>query len=320
MSDLFLKNSVKNSNFANSTESSFNVGKVLNINSAIKNSVTSSAIMKTINDLSSTSYNNTQVGGASITSSANLSKINSNDINNLLSMLTSESNVNTTTENLENKLKNLLAQEGGEYESTEMIEQKLKGLLNNTTLTEEMSTERLEAKINNIQRGGAKSIFGLAGLAAVGAANKYFNTETEDFNAKKILDKPIINSSNDNFSATSSEMPPAKPIFTKAESKFTPSLATTTEMPSSATSPMSDERVKILNQEGGDNTALVAFREISKMVSEKLKISNGPNCKKIAGQLQRDVKEKMPEITHDKLVAAAKKHLESNVDKYQNMV
>jgi len=352
MSDLFLKNSVKNNNFANSTESSFNLRKVLNINAPNKNSITSSAIMQNINELSSTSYNNTQVGGASITSSANLSKINSNDINNLLSMLTSESNINTATEDLENKLKNMLTQEGGEYESTEMLENKLKKLLNNSTFTEEMSTERLEAKINNIQRGGAKEIFGLAGLAAAGAVFNHFSETEGEFNSKKILDKPVITkpdldskpaillnnkpvvldpnngvlytkpvvlpTSNNNLSATSSEMPQ---IFTKSESKFTPSLATTTDMPTSATSSeMPDKRLEQLTQEGGNNPALVAFREISKMVSEELKISNGPKCKKIAGQLQRDVKEKNSDITHDKLVAAAKKHLEANMDKYKKMV
>ena len=348
MSDLFLKNSVKNNNFANSTESSFNFRKVLNINVPNKNSITSSAIMQNINELSSTSYNNSQVGGGSITSSANLSKINSNDINNLLSMLTSESNINTATEDLENKLKNMLiqeggeyestemfenrlknilTQEGGEYESTEMLENKLKYLLNNSTFTEEMSTERLEAKINNIQRGGSKAIVGLAGLAAAGAVLNHFS-ETEEFNSKKILNLPVNTKpvilptkqplTNDNLSATSSEMPQ---IFTKSGSKFTPSLATTTDMPTSATSSeIQDERLKQLNQEGGNNPALIAFREISKMVSEELDISNGPNCKKIAGQLQRDLKEKIPDITHDKLVAAAKKHLLSNMDKYKKMV
>ena len=110
-------------------------------------------------------------------------------------------------------------------------------------------------------------------------------------------------------------------IFTKSESKFTPSLATTTDMTTSATSSeMPDKRLEQLTQEGGNNPALVAFREISQMVSEELKISNGPKCKKIAGQLQRDVKEKNSDITHDKLVAAAKKHLEANMDKYKKMV
>jgi hypothetical protein len=55
------------------------------------------------------------------------------------------------------------------------------------------------------------------------------------------------------------------------------------------------------------------------MVATKLSIPNGPKAKKIAGQLQRDVKEKNEGITHDKLVDAAKKHLESNLEKYRKM-
>jgi hypothetical protein len=344
MSNLFLKNSIKNNNFLNSTESSLNLKKILNINAVNKvnnNSVTSSAIMQTINELSSTSYNNTQVGGASITSSANLSKINSNDINNLLSMLTSDSNAQTVTEDLENKLKNLLTQDGGNYESTEMLENRLVKLLsqNGGTFTEDMDTETLESKIKNIQTGGtAKAILGLAGLAATGAL-------FSEFNSKTVIDKiePVFKSTSDTSSEiprgtifkkseknnrvlatttkstsdTSSEIPRGT-IFKKSE-KNNKVLATTTEIPSSATSSaMPDKRLYEL--EGGNNPALVAFREISKLVSDKLKISNGPGCKKIAGQLQRDVKEEMPNITHDKLVNAARKHLEANIDKYKKMV
>jgi len=74
------------------------------------------------------------------------------------------------------------------------------------------------------------------------------------------------------------------------------------------------------SQLGGNNPALVAFREISALVAKKLNISNGPNAKKIASQLQKDVKEKNKTITCDKLVDAAKKHLDNNTDKYKKMV
>lgn len=74
------------------------------------------------------------------------------------------------------------------------------------------------------------------------------------------------------------------------------------------------------DQNGGDNPALIVFREISAMVSKKLKIPNGPNAKKIAGQLQRDIKEKNENITHDKLFNAAEKHLENNFSKYEKMI
>jgi hypothetical protein len=92
--------------------------------------------------------------------------------------------------------------------------------------------------------------------------------------------------------------------------------------------PINDDRVNKLvggygfdfnDQDGGNNPALVAFREISAMVAKKLGISNGPNAKKIAGQLQRDVKEKNNGISIDKLVDAAKKHIDDNLEKYKRM-
>ena len=300
MSDLFLKNSVKNNNFHNLTESSFNLNKILNINPVNKvnntqdgGSVTSSAIMQPINELSSTSYNNnTQVGGGSITSSANLSKINSNDINNLLAMLTSESNANTVTEDLENRLKKLLTQNGGGF--------------TDDMNTENMNTENLESRIKNIQSGGNKTLMGLVGLAGEG-------TGFSEFNSKTVMDN---NKNNviENLNVTSFEMP-SRPIFTKGESN-NQIIGTTTEIPSSATSSaMPDSRLRDLV--GGNHPAMVVYREICKLVSEKLKITNGPNCKKIAGQLQKDVKKKMPDITHDKLLKAAEKYLTDNMKEYQ---
>ena len=270
--------------------------------------VTSSAIMQTINELSSTSFNESQIGGGSAT---NISKINSNDINNLLSMLTSESNSNSDTEMLENKLRKLLNQDGGNY-------------------TEEMNTEMLENKLqkilkkNNInQNGGSKQLFGLTGLAVAGSMLSNFS-DTEEFNSKKII-------------GTSDSESNKKTIFKKNEVKNKPILNTTTELNSATLSdiinnnnlitnsvtnsvtPVEDRRVEeIMN--GGNNPGMKAFRDISKLVSEKLNISNGPNAKKIAGQLQRDVKEKNVDITHDKLVAVAKNHLEQNINKYKKMV
>ena len=87
MSNLFLKNNY------DLTESSINVANILGINN------------------NKTNYH---TGGAvSPTSTANLSKINSTDINNLLSMLTSESaNNSDNTEHLENRLTNMLNQNG----------------------------------------------------------------------------------------------------------------------------------------------------------------------------------------------------------------
>jgi hypothetical protein len=86
----------------------------------------------------------------------------------------------------------------------------------------------------------------------------------------------------------------------------------------------SDNRLSQLKttQTGGGvaNPALKAFAKLSKMVSEKLSISNGPKAKKVAGQLQRDIKEKYPNIELDDLHKKCKDHLEKNMDKYQKLL
>ena len=345
MSDLFLKN-----RDYNVTESSINLGNILGMKNNTK-----------INNVFSPTSNNLLGGHGSVTSSANLSKINSTDINNLLSMLTSESDNNTATSDLEKKLKNMLNQNGvgDDTENTAVLENRLMNMLGGSN-GDDISTEALENKINSIirgnQTGGAvKSLATLAGLTILGTlANKQINNEVDtEFNATKVIGPvplpvalprpPVVPENKIKVavevpieSATSSEMPrrvnnlsetstnsvfarpsnvpvnppnPFIPLTTTTISRNSPELsATSSEMPDSR-----------LDQLGGNNPALIAFREISAMVAKKLGISNGPKAKKIAGQLQRDVKEKHENITHDKLVDAAKKHLEDNLNKYQKM-
>ena len=71
---------------------------------------------------------------------------------------------------------------------------------------------------------------------------------------------------------------------------------------------------------GKANPALKAFAELSSLVSIKLNIKNGPNAKKIAGQLQRDIKEKNSDIKTSEILNAAKSHLEKNMEKYKKMI
>jgi hypothetical protein len=394
MSDLFLKNNIRN-NSNNITDSSINIANILGVNNKarptnnlskinntfrpINNNIVTESSINLPNILGMNNSNNYVGGNYSITSSANLSKINTNDVNHLLSMLTSESNANTeNTNELENKLKNMLTQNGGadDTENTQELENKLTHMLNQSGGDDE-NTEMLENKINNIlktnQSGGAmKSLFTLGALGAAGTVlnsmlNKSSMTETSEFNVSNVIGPaptPVVTSVTKNNvlnSATSSEMPQSNmnvnnlsetsansinSIFTKrsvppinppiTQNNFVPAMNTTTTinnnspivslsetssmmpMPNNNQSPTSDNRLNELI--GGSGPALVAFREISAMVAKKLNIPNGPNAKKIAGQLQRDTKEKNMNITHDKLVEAAKKQLENNLNKYEKMV
>jgi hypothetical protein len=326
-------------------------------------------------NLSATSvsnYNFIRGGGKntnSSTSSENLSKINSKDINNLVSMLTSESENNTNTDDLQNKLTNLLnkSQNGGsndEYVNTEVLENKLKNIINKTQMQgggssydENTNTEILENKINNIinsryQSGGSvdKSILtlGSLGLASVFIANhnknknkKNTNVTDSELNISNILNnsnKPlpkVVEEPNNKFSDTSSDVQHITNTTTDIDNDIRvreleqfnineiPSIKQQPQIPESkeareAREKREDQEIKELV--GGElSPGMVVYGKISKLVAEKLSIPNGRNCKKIAGQLYRDVKEKNPSVAPEKLLNLAKEHLDKNLNKYKKI-
>ena len=148
-------------------------------------------------------------------------------------------------------------------------------------------------------------------------------------------------------SITSSEMPNNQStlsetsnnsIFAKSinntsptSNPFIPITATTTELSSTSsfmpynnysTKNNNDARLLQLNQPqtGGNNPGMIVFRELSELVAKKLNIKNGPQAKKIASQLQKDVKAQNEGITHDKLLNAAEKYLTNNIKKYEKLI
>jgi hypothetical protein len=217
MSDLFLKNNLKKN--LNMTESSFNISNILDNNKLNNNSITSTLIPNSI--IPSTTSNQNQNGGQSATSSANMSKINVKDINNLINMLTSESPNHTATNELQDKLSNLL-QKGGDDDddlenkltdqvNTELLENKLKNIINQnggSLNTENLDTEMLENKMSNYinQKGGdPKTLLTLGGLLLAGTVAKSNEnkknsnssaTESEFSTSKidRILSRPSRNS------------------------------------------------------------------------------------------------------------------------------
>jgi len=128
----------------------------------------------------------------------------------------------------------------------------------------------------------------------------------------------------DNFSVTSSEQPflkskPNNASNNASNNSSNPFLNTTTTI--NNTNDMNNINDNRLAQlVGGENLGMVKFREICVLVSKKLNIPNGAKTKKIAGQLQRDVKEKNKNISYNELVNAAKIHLEKNLNTYKKMI
>ena len=68
------------------------------------------------------------------------------------------------------------------------------------------------------------------------------------------------------------------------------------------------------------NPALIAFGELSKHVSEKLGISNGPKAKKVAGAANREIKEKHPELSAVEVAKKAQEHFDNNMERFRKIL
>ena len=316
MSDLFLKNSIRKNNFDNNaTESSINISNILNFSN--KTHLNYNRSTNNVN-------NNSVLSGGNVTSSANMSKINNYDVNNLFDMLTSEASNNTSTSNLEIKLKKLLTHKGGYSKNVEMSE----------------STETIETKIKHIlknskpelkQKGGFKPFIAMTTLALTGSylstLNPVIETDTE-INIEQILTKPVntLSTIDENNSTNNNEIfinnnnvlnETNNKVLNETDDIFIKSSTTNNSIQDSL-SPTSSDNIAI-KQSGGNNPALVAFRDLCKVVSKELDIPNGAKNKKISGHVQRDLKAAKSDITPENLVAEAKIFLKTNIKKYNEM-
>jgi len=333
MSDLFLKNIIKNNSNHNLTESSFNISKILNKN--VNNNIKKTSTLYNINELSSTSYNNnSQMGGANnsnVLSATSLNKFNSNDINNLLTMLTSENNSDNATENLENKLIKLLNNQNGgnnvqtEMLNTEMIENKMKHIINN----------------HNKQSGGSNmgKAVGVLGLGVVAATllHKMNNTATET--ESNVIDKVITNptptpnpkpdvsatiSSDGTITVTTQQQPT---VFLPATKSTDNNMTTTDLLPNkipdsdSATSSIIPQNITLSpNQSGGaGNVGLETYRDILDFLAKTMGVKNDIPLKKTASDLQKDAKKSDSELKGSALLSAVKDLVNKNKSKYEKI-
>ena len=68
------------------------------------------------------------------------------------------------------------------------------------------------------------------------------------------------------------------------------------------------------------NAGFQAFLDLKKHVAQKLGISNGPGAAKVAGAVQKDMKEKFPNTDAVKIAAEGQKHFDKNVDHYKQLL
>jgi hypothetical protein len=73
-------------------------------------------------------------------------------------------------------------------------------------------------------------------------------------------------------------------------------------------------------QDGGMNAGFEAFLNLKKHIAKELGISNGPKAAKVAGAVQKEMKEKHPGLPAVEISAKGKKHFDDNKEKYEKMV
>ncbi len=68
------------------------------------------------------------------------------------------------------------------------------------------------------------------------------------------------------------------------------------------------------------NPGFQAFLDLKKYIAEKLGVSNGPVAAKVAGIVQKDMKDKHPGMDAVSLAAEGRKHFDKNMDHYKQMI
>ena len=63
-----------------------------------------------------------------------------------------------------------------------------------------------------------------------------------------------------------------------------------------------------------------AFLDLKKYVVTKLGINNGPKAAKVTEAIQKEMKEKHPDLDVAKITEEGRKHFDKNVDNYKQML
>ena len=315
MAKIFLNDNI-NSLFENVSESSVQLPSWISIvdkAAETELSATSSAHLSTMQrggNFSVTSYEGNHMvgGGFSATSSANMSNIqrggamsatsSEQDVNKLISMLTSESSVadingmsETSTVSLENQLRDILGQEGGKKKS----KSKSKQHGGNSSL----SADEIKQFFVGLKQQGVNVDVKLNNKSMSEFFNLAENTTTD------------IADVNVNELSSTSEMDAM--VGGKKSSKKG-------KKSSKKGKKHSKEESEESEQDGGDNPGFRAFLDLKKHIATKLGVSNSPKVGKVAGAVQKDMKEKHPGKNAVDIAKLGMEHFDKNMDHYKQML
>jgi hypothetical protein len=152
----------------------------------------------------------------------------------------------------------------------------------------------------------------------VGGGNKSYNSmvDGDDTLSATSYDNNMVGGNN-TFSATTSE-------DDNKEDAIKYLLSTTSEQPPSIVggSILSNTSDMSILQDGGkgSNPGFLAFLKLKKHVATKLDIKNGPDAGKVAGAVQRDIKEQYPLLESIKVSEKAMAHFDKNMEHYKKLL
>jgi hypothetical protein len=300
MSNIFLKNGLSDI-FDSITESKSELPKFISIidNANKTESATSTAFVG-------------QTGGNYSATSAS-----EKDVNKLISMLTSESSSanfkglsETSTASLENQLRDILNQDGG---AKKKKSKKQKGGANVDEIKQFFATLKsqgvnVDVKLNN------KTM------------SEFFGQSTEtttEMPVAAVADSATSSANVANIigSATSEDQPLTGGAWGKKKGSKKSSKKGSKKGGAKKSSKKSSKKgSKKSHQDGGVNAGFQAFLDLKKHIAEKLGISNGPQAAKVAGAVQKEMKEKHPDLDAVKVAEEGRKHFDKNVDHYKQML
>ena len=83
---------------------------------------------------------------------------------------------------------------------------------------------------------------------------------------------------------------------------------------------LTPKHLKDCSYEPGSNPNFTAFLDLKKHIATKLGVSNGPKVGKVAGAVQRDMKEKFPSLSSVEISKKGMEHFDKNMDHYKQML
>ena len=291
MPDIFLNNELSNM-FDTITESNVSLPHWINIVEKANQTDDNTSIIsgQQGGNFSATSQtNHVQQGGNFSATSLNSSI--TQDANKLISMLTSDSSSNinalsqTSTQSLEEQLRNILNQDGGTKNKSK----------------------------SNKQNGGNKCDC----KVTVENVKQFFNTlkNNEGNNVEVKIDNKSMSEFFNNSSLvqnTTTDMPNSD-VFSDTSS----SNINGTDPQKGGAEKKSSKKSSKKSMNGSVNPGFKAFLDLKKHVAEKLEISNGPKAAKVAGAVQKDMKEKYPDKDAVNIAKEGMKHFDTNIDHYK---